>query len=94
MLRRDREGLGQILGCARLRLGQGVVVEQVGSVTMNKSATTGGGGVRERAKKKKKTEAETERKGDAQCEPVLPAPGKVFDVDFVVRCGLALTPEQ
>jgi hypothetical protein len=35
-----------------LRLGQGVVVEQVGSVTMNKSATTGGGGVRERAKTK------------------------------------------
>lgn len=93
MLRRDREGLGQILGCPRLRLGQGVVVEQVGSVTMNKSATTGGGGVRERAKKRN-TEAEAERKGDAQCEPVLPAPGKVFDVDFVVRRGLALTPQQ
>lgn len=35
-----------------------------------------------------------ERKGDPQCEPVLPTPRKVFDVDFVVRRSLALTPQQ
>lgn len=94
MLRRDRERLGKILGRTRRRLGQGVVVEQVGSVSVNQSAATGGGGasVRERAKRKKK--AKEERTGDAQCEPVLPAPGKVFDVDFVVRRSLALTPQQ
>lgn len=44
MLRRDRKGLGQILGCTRRRFGQGVIVEQVGSVTVNQSAATGGGG--------------------------------------------------
>lgn len=94
MLCRDRERLGEILGCARLRLGQGVIVEQVGSVSVNQSAATGGGAQMSGSASSEKKGGRRGAERDAQSEAVLPAPGKVFDVDFVVRSSLALTPQQ
>jgi len=68
----------------RAYLVQSIVVEKIGSMSMNQGAP-----------EEQRQSSQDEEGGQCQqSKPILPAIGKVLHVHFLVRGGLALTPKE
>lgn len=91
MLVCDGEGLGEVGAGARGRLGERIIVEQVGPVTVDERAAGRG---KELTMSVRVLRSDAGSRPDLQSETVLPAPSEVFDVDFGVGRRPALTPEE